>query len=260
LAKTFELASTDQPAQVEVGRAFRGLVLGLTLSAVNAFGAFLALVALGGLGEWSGMQFLGIFGLLEVATGLAFVIGPNIWRLPVAEANTSARTKVRLAASTIFIPHWAAGAKTLGGTAFMVSSMVSEGVAPGTAGIVPFIVIVIAAVIGWSLVFARIGVEHPAGDVFQVRVIRPGGREHDLPGVSVGGLFVQLLLNIGVFPAVKLLPPSILFRPQLVPSSGLLLASFVVATLSMLAGLWSWKGRISWRAPSEQQREAEESA
>src|SRR5919197_5739849 len=92
-------------------RAFRGLFLTFTLSFVNLVGIIFTLSALGGLAPWSPWQFIGAFGVLEAASGIANVISPNIWRLPVAEVKTSQRTGVELAASALLLPHWAALAR-----------------------------------------------------------------------------------------------------------------------------------------------------
>jgi len=116
-------------------RALRGLALGLTLSVLNLFGAFLTLLALGGLGDWTGTQFIGLFGLLEVATGAAFVIGPNVWRLPVAAAELEPGTTTRFAASTVLIPHWAGGVKSLAGAGLATWAAAREGITPATAGV-----------------------------------------------------------------------------------------------------------------------------
>src|SRR5919201_2827680 len=87
-------------------RAFRGLLLTFALSFVNLVGIIFTLSALGGLEPWSPWQFVGAFGVLEAASGIANVISPNIWRLPVAELTTSDRTDVKIAASTLLLPHW----------------------------------------------------------------------------------------------------------------------------------------------------------
>lgn len=241
-------------------RAARGLVLGLALSALNLVGAFLALMTIGGLGEWSGPQFVGMFGLIEAGTGLAYIVGPNIWRLPVAEANTSDRTAVRLAASTLLLPHWAAGAKVLAGTVMLLYAALETGVGPATVALLPVAAAIAFGVTALSLSVARWGVARPDLDVIFLSIRRPGREEQALPGISLGGMAVQLVVNIGTFPAVKLLSPDILFQPELAPAPEL-----VTVTLALAAGLVAvtaliWRGRISWRAPREQQREAEEFA
>ena len=114
--------------------ALRGLALGLALSVLNFVGALLTLLALGGLGDWAPAQFIGLFGLLEVATGVAFVVGPNVWRLPVASAELEPRTRVRLALSTVLIPHWAVGVKSVAGLALLAWAAVQEGIGRGSMG------------------------------------------------------------------------------------------------------------------------------
>lgn len=239
-------------------RAIRGLTLGLALSALNLLGGFLAIMALGGLGEWTGWQFIGLFGVLEVSTGVAFIVGPNIWRLPVAEANTSDRTKIHLAATTLFIPHWAAGAKAAAGFVLVILAAWNEGIGPASAGVVVFAAFVVATVVGISLVAARWGVSHPDLDVVFMEIRRPGRETYALPGFSIGALLVQFVLNIGIFPAVKLLPPTVLYRSAIGPSLAVLFVSAAIAAMAVGAALWTWRGRITWRAPAEQQREQEE--
>lgn len=239
-------------------RALRGLALGLTLSVLNLCGAFLTLLALGGLGEWTGTQFVGLFGLLEVATGAAFIIGPNVWRLPVAAAELEPGTTTRFAASTILIPHWAGGVKSLAGAALAAWAAHQEGVAPATAGVLLVIVFTCAVSVAVSMLFARIGCARPDIDVFQVTVNRPGRPPLQLPGMSWGASFVQALLNILTFPSVKLLPPSVLYQPEMAPSNALLgWFGLVVGTLTV-AAFAAWSGRLAWRAPKPQQREAEQ--
>lgn len=238
-------------------RPVRGLVLGFTLSFVNLLGAFIALMAIGGLGDWAGWQFIGFFGMLETATGIAFIFGPNVWRLPVAEANTSDRTAIRFAASTVLIPHWAAGAKCVAGLAMMVFAATRAGAGPATAALPLLVLLIAGAVLALSAAVARLGVARPDLDVLHLVIKRPGRPDLALPGVSVGALVMQLVINIGAFPAVKVLPPDIFYRPEIGPSPALLIAVAAVMLLSVLIAAVAWRRRVCWRAPVEQQREAE---
>ena len=86
-------------------RAFRGLALVFGLSFLNLVGLSLTAAGLGGLAPWSRWQFIGAFGVLEAAVGLANVLSPNLWRRPIAQLQTSERADIRLAASTVLIPH-----------------------------------------------------------------------------------------------------------------------------------------------------------
>jgi hypothetical protein len=241
-------------------RALRGLVLGFLMSVVNLAGALLVVLMLGGLGSWTDRQFIGLFGLLEIVTGVAFIIGPNIWRLPVAEANTNDRTSIRLAASTALIPHWAAAAKVVPGLPMVTVALLHAGIGPATALLPLLVLLILAGVMGLSLVAARLGVARPDLDVVQLVVQRPGRPALALPGISISGVVVQLLVNIGASPAVKLFPPSVLYRPEMGPSQGLLSITGLLGAALLLAGFLAWRGRISWRAPREQQREAEAEA
>ena len=247
--------------QARLPGIFRGLALGLSLSVVNLAGAFLTVLALGGLGEWTRAQFIGLFGSIEIATGAAFVIGPNIWRLPVVEAKLGPGPRdVRFAASTVFIPHWGGGVKSVAGFAFVLYAAVAEGVGPVTLLLPAVVVLVAAASVGLSMAFARLGVARPDLDVYEIVIRRPGHEDANLPGVSLGASFVQLLLNIGAFPAVKLLPPGVLYQPDTGPSAAFLGWLAVVALALLGIGFASWWGRVAWQAPRPQQREAEEFA
>ena len=78
--------------------------------------------------------------------------------------------------------------------------------------------------------------------------------------MSIGASILQFLLSIATIPAVKLLAPSVLYRPELRPSLGALLVSVAlsIALLALVAVLW--RGRIELKAPQEQQRDAEQNA
>jgi hypothetical protein len=241
------------------GRAFRGLVLVFLLSFLNLVGLILTAAALGGVDPWSRWQFVGAFGVLESASGLANVMSPNLWRLPVAELTTGKRTDVKLAASALLLPHWgglarfAAGAVCLGGAAWQ------EGVGPASVGLVPLVLALAWSILAISAVLARAGVARPSLDVFQL-VVRWGGRETELRPISIGAAVLQFVLTILTLPAVVVLPPSVLYRPEPGPSVGALLVALGVS--GVLAGLVYvvWSGRIERTAPPEQQREAEEHA
>ena len=185
-------------------RAARGLVATFVLPFVNLVGAFVALSLLGGIEPWTDRQFVGLFGLIELSMGLAYFFAPNVWRLPVAEANTK-RTDVRLAASTVLIPHWIAAAKAIGGAIMLVYGA-TEGHSVRRRWDCR------SRWCSWrsrSLRYrwpSRVSVSpgrtstsssSPYGD--QV------AKAYELPGFTITGMSMQLLSNFGVFPAVELL-------------------------------------------------------
>jgi hypothetical protein len=238
-------------------QAARSLFLTLVLSFVNLAGAFVTLTALGGIEPWTSLQFVGLFGAMETALGLAYLFAPNAWRLPVAEANTPDRTQVRLAASTLLIPHWLAAAKTVGGIAMIIYAGASEGFDAGSILLPVSILSIAVAILGLTVAIARLGAARPDLDVFFLVIRRPRREEWELPGLSVTGIAMQLLSNFGIFPAVKLLQPDALFQPQIAPSSGLVLGSVAAAAAGCLLAALAWRGRTAWHAPAEQEREAE---
>jgi hypothetical protein len=215
--------------------------------------------ALGGLDPWSSLQFVGAFGVIEVASGLANVLSPNLWRLPVAELETSERTEVKLAWSALALPHWAGLARCAAGVVCMGIGAYSVGLAPVSVLLVPFVLALAWTILGLSAVLARLGVARPDLDVFQL-VVRWGGREKESRPISIGAAVLQFLLSVVTIPFVKLLPPSVLYQPELGPSRGALLTAFVLAVALIPLVYFSWWKRIDWQAPREQQREAEENA
>ena len=215
--------------------------------------------ALGGLAPWTGWQFIGLFGVVEVASGLANVISPNIWRLPVAELETSKRTDVRLAASAMLLPHWGGLARAAAGFVCVALAAWQEGVGPATAALVPFVLALAWSILAISAVMAWAGVARPDLDVVQF-VVRWGRREKEAPPISIGASVLQFLLSIVTIPAVKLLPPSVLYQPEIGPSPEALLIALAVSVGLVVPVYFLWSGRIEVRAPAEQQREAEEQA
>jgi hypothetical protein len=241
------------------GRAFRGLFVVFVLSFLNLLGISLTVTALGGLGEWSRWQFVGLFGAIETASGLASVILPNIWRLPVAELETDSGTQVKLAASTMLIPHWGGLARTLAGGLLLGAAGWVEGAGVQTLLLVPFLILLAVSTLCLSALVARAGVARPDIDVVQV-VLRWGGKERDLQPLSIGASVLQVLMGMLTIPAVKLLPPSVVFQPELAPSPEAF--AITAAITAGLAGLIYvlWNPHIEWQAPPPQQQEAEKNA
>lgn len=238
-------------------RIIRGVALGLALSFVNLLGALLTVAALGGLGEWTNAQFLGLFGTIEIATGVAFIFLPNIWRLPVAEAKVRS-VDIHFAASAIFLPHWAGGVKSIAGLILVGYAAFAEGVGFATPGLVLVVLAITGASVGISMLFARAGTARPDLDVYIVTIARPGKPDMKLPEISIGASIVQLILSMGTLPAFKLLPPGVLYQPEIGPSLETLAWCFAVAGGLLALGFASWAGRLSWKAAPVQQRDAEE--
>jgi hypothetical protein len=215
--------------------------------------------ALGGLAPWSRWEFVGVFGVLEAASGLANVISPNVWRLPVAELTTSERTDVKLAGSTLLLPHWGGLARCAAGLVCLAIAAWQNGLGPASAGLVPFVFALAWSILAISAVLARAGVARPDLDVFQL-VVRWGRREKELPPVSISAAALQFVLTIVTLPAVKLLPPSVLYQPEPGPSQDALLLALALSAFLLALVYLLWSGRIEWAAPREQQHEAEEHA
>ncbi|HJS70471.1 MAG TPA: hypothetical protein VJ744_06645 [Gaiellaceae bacterium] len=229
------------------------------LSFVNLVGLVLTMTALGGLAPWTRWQFVGAFGVVEAASGLANVITPNIWRLPIAELETSRRTDVKLATSSVLLPHWGGLARCVAGVVCLALAAWKTDVGPASILLVPFVLLLAWSVLAISAALARGGVARPDIDVFQF-VVRWRNSEHELTPVSLGAAVFQFLLAIVTIPAVKLFPPSVLYQPEIGPSLEALLATVALAVALLVLVYWLWSDRIEMEAPREQQREAEEHA
>jgi hypothetical protein len=219
----------------------------------------LTIAALGGLAPWSRWQFVGAFGVIEAASGLANVISPNIWRLPVAELQTSDRTDVKLAASALLLPHWGGLARCAAGVVCLALAAGHDGLGFSSLALVPFVLALAWSILAISAVLARAGIARPDLDVIQL-VVRWGRREKESRPISIGAAAFQFLLSVATIPAVKLLPPSTLYQPELGPSLGALLITGALAGALAPFVYFLWAPRIDVHAPGEQQREAEEHA
>jgi hypothetical protein len=182
------------------GRAFRGLALVFVLSFVNLVGVIVTAAALGGVAPWTRWQFIGMYGVIEAASGLANVISPNIWRLPIAELQTSRRTDVTLAASALLLPHWGGLARSAAGLVCMGLAVWQNGLGPASAALVPFILALAWSILAVSALLARAGTARPDIDVVQF-MIRWGRREKELPPISIGASVFQFFLSITTIPA-----------------------------------------------------------
>jgi hypothetical protein len=240
-------------------RAFSGLVLVFVLTILNFFGILLTMTALGGLEPWNTWQFLGLFGVVEAAAGASNVIAPNIWRLPVAEMETSRRTRIHLAASAMLIPHWGGAARSLAGVVLIVVSGFHEGWAIESLLLLPMLLLLCVLFLAISAVIARWGIEYPETDTIQF-VVRWRSREHELNPLSLSASLQQFVLGVITLPAVKILSPGALFGPAIRPSTEAFMAIVVVTFLFTTATALLWAGRLQWQAPPEQQREAEQNA
>lgn len=251
------MSDTDKPKSK---RAFRGLFLVFILTFVNFVGIAMTLIALGGLEPWNRWQFVGLFGVIEASAGLSNIIAPNIWRLPVAEMETSKRTPVRLAATTMLIPHWGGGARAAAGLVMVLISGFSQGWGPESLLLLPLLVGLAVFFLAVSAVIARAGVAHPETDTIQF-VIRWRGSEKEMEPLSLSASVQQFVLGILTLPAVQILAPGALFSATAMrPSLELFLATIVLTIASIAATALLWAGRLQWKAPREQQREAEANA
>jgi hypothetical protein len=237
----------------------RGLLLTFLLSFVNLVGVVFTLTALGGLAPWSHWQFIGAYGLVELGSGLANVISPNFWQLPIAELETSDQTETKLAGSALLLPHWGALARCAAGLLLVAIAAWHEGVTLASAGVVPLVLGLAWLVLAVSAAIGRAAVARPELDVVQLTV-RWGGRVKESDPASLSAALLQFVLSISTVPAAKLLSPAALYQPELAPSVGALVA--ILGACAVLGALVYvlWAGRISLRAPREQQRQAEEQA
>jgi hypothetical protein len=159
----------------------------------------------------------------------------------------------------LLLPHWGGLARCGAGVVCLAVAAVQEGLGPASAALVPFVLALAWSILAISAALARAGVARPDIDVVQF-VVRWGKREKELPPISISASVLQFLLSIATIPVAKLLPPSVLYQPELGPSSEVLLVALAVSVVLGILVYVLWSGRIELNAPREQQREAEENA
>ena len=226
---------------------------------MNLVGLILTMTALGGLAPWTRWQFVGAFGVIEAASGLANVVTPNLWRLPIAEFETSRRTELKLAPSVVLLPHWGGLARCFAGVVCIGLAAWRTGLAPSSVLLVPFVLLLAWSIAAISAALARAGIARPDLDVVQL-VVRWRNAENELTPLSVGAAVFQFLLAIVTIPAVKLFSPSVLYQPEIAPSLEAVLGALAISAALLGLVYWLWSDRLELEAPRDQQREAEEHA
>jgi len=139
----------------------------------------------------------------------------------------------------------------------VVAAAATEGVAPSSTLVVPFLVALAIVVFELSTLFAFAGVTHTDFDVIQI-VIRRAGKEVALPALSVGASVLHLLISMAAIPITKVASPSTLFGPELRITLEGLVMGLTSASLLGIAAFLAWRHRMSWQAVPAQQREAEQ--
>jgi hypothetical protein len=236
-------------------RAFRGLALVFALTFLNLAGMLLTALGLNALGDWTAWQFVGLFGAVEVSSGLANVLTPNFWALPVVESETSHRTRVQLALETLLIPHWGGLARTAGGVVMLLAAGYHEGFGEASALILPFCLLFASLQLAVSALTARLGVAFPSYDVVQATL--SWYRRIELPPVSLSASALQFVLSLITIPAISVLAPGAFYQPEIGPSHAGLAYLTGATLLAALAALAAWHDRLAWNAPPEQVQETE---
>lgn len=236
-------------------RAFRGLFLVFLLTFLNLAGMLLTALGLNALGEWTTWQFVGLFGIVEAASGLANIVTPNLWAMPVVEQETSKRTRSVLALETLTLAHWGGLARTFAGIVMIGAAGWNEGFGAPTVLLIPLCLVIAWLQAGLSAVIARAGVAYHEYDVLQITL--NWHREIELPPISLSASALQFVLSLITIPAISVLAPSVLYQPEIGPSAEALAVLTAFTILVTLVAFATWYPRIAVRAPREQQQEAE---
>jgi hypothetical protein len=229
------------------------------LSFLSLAGILLTMASIGGLGSWSRWQFIGLFGVIEAASGIANIVAPNIWRLPVVELTSDSSKRTKLALSTVLIPHWGGAARALAGLALIIAAASREGIGPTTIALAPFILLLALLMLCLSALIARAGVAAPHYDAIQL-TIKYAKQQHEVEPVSLSASALQFVFSIMTIPIVKTVAPGVLYQPEIATSQALVIATALACALLGVATFVSWRDRVDWRAPVWQQREAERNA
>lgn len=250
-----QAARERAPDSSSGNRAFRGLFLVFFLTFLNLAGMTLTAIGLNALGEWTIWQFVGLFGVVEAASGLANVVTPNLWAMPVLEQETSNRTRTVLALETLRLAHWGGLARTLAGVVMIAAAGYHAGVGPASILLLPLVLCIAWLQVAISAVMARGGVAWHRYDV--VKVTLDWYDRIEVPPISLSASALQFVLSLITIPAISVLQPGVLYQPELAPSTGSLGWLIGFTLLCTVVALLAWFPRISLHAPREQQQEAE---
>ncbi len=226
----------------------RKLVLTFIASLINFSGLLLTLEAFGARRLWTELQFAGLFGLIEIATGMANLYGANFWfifdevpaggrsfRLPLRELSFHRDGLVRMAAGGVLLAISAAAA----------------GVTSQSLMLVPAVLLLAVAMFGLSGAFARISLTWPTQDIVKLTA-EWHGQVRDITPLSISSSFLQLWWTLLALPVVAVLPHKELFHPEIWPSPHLIgvLIGFAVVCLGLFIA--TWHGRLGWRSAASQ--------
>jgi hypothetical protein len=159
----------------------------------------------------------------------------------------------------LLLPHWGALARAAAGIACMAVAAWHDGVSPRSLWLIPLVLALGWSILAVSAVLARAGVSRPDLDVIQL-VVRWGTREHEVAPLSIGASLFQFLLGIVTIPAVKLLSPSVMYQPEIAPSTEAVLLALGISIALAAVVYLLWSGRVALHAPEDQQREADETS
>src|SRR5437870_8804891 len=117
---------TRRAGTSRVGLALRSAAL-LAFSVANFCLVYLTARFLGGLAGWSFSQFAGLYGVFEASFGLANIVAPNFWVMPVARLSLPHEDAVVLRLADLRAIHWDGTGRMLAGAAFVSWSAARSG-------------------------------------------------------------------------------------------------------------------------------------
>jgi hypothetical protein len=232
------------------------LILAFAFSFFNFALLVLSGLFVGGLDHWSVRQFAGLYGLIETSTGIANLVAPNFWALPVSEFRSRSETVVVVALADLRVIHVDGVGRVLGGGLFLAWSAAAAGVRLESLLLLPLTTLLGLTIIALSGLVARWGIARPDIDVLQLKVYWRN-REKVLPPISLGTSYLQFFLTLVPLPIAAATGPRFLFHPEFYPSLELAALTLVVTLIVVALFLAAWSSRVAIRpvtAPARSER------
>lgn len=208
------------------------------LSLFNFGAVYLCALSLGGTDGWTASQFAGLYGWVDMSTGLGNVYAWNFWQISQKAERMHGRARFD---ATTFRPKWESFARAFAGLTLMAWAVYAAGIGAATLWFLPDTLLLIVALFCLSGILARMSIAWPDIDIIHLH-IRWLGKEFDLPPLSIATSFLQLWLTVAALPIVAAVSRDVLYRPEIAPSTAAGILCATVALVAFAGFMACWRG------------------
>jgi hypothetical protein len=220
------------------GSPWRLYLATFVLSLFNFGAVYLTAESLGGIKDWSASQFAGLYGWIDMATGLGNLYAWNFWKISQGAERMHGRARFDV---TTFHPKWEGIARALAGLTLLLWAGYEAGVSSQTFWFVPDTMLLVIALFCFSGVLARMSIAWPEIDIIHLKV-HWLNKDMQLPPLSIATSFLQLWLTVAALPIVAAVSTDALYQPELAPSRAVGLVCGVLALVTFAMFMACWRG------------------